>query len=389
MTRGTDISEAKRMYRTPVLGTFPPILTPSLKKETDLKYGENPNQAAAIYRNTGSDLAELTNISLVKSGKGGISATNYMDVTRALEILKYFQRNAAVVMKHTIPSGFTFEFVVSSSASNQSQAEIYRKARDADRRSAFGSVVVFNKLVDKECAEALIETFVEGVAAPRYNEGAMEVFETKRDLRVISYSNLDRLPRFIGDDTRGLHSLISLPTGRVLVQEPYLTSIRGPENLIFDAKVKDSVVQRDPTYREIEDLLTAWYLNFGVRSNGIVLVKNGVTLAVGGGQQERVGAVEQAITKAFQKAMDQEEIEYDPFDWFKSINLLSSNPLDGAVCSSDGFFPKKDSIERLGRFNVSAIIHPAGSINDAEIIQAANEHNMVMAVTLERCFGHF
>ncbi|MCP8321848.1 MAG: IMP cyclohydrolase, partial [archaeon] len=152
---------------------------------------------------------------------------------------------------------------------------------------------------------------------------------------------------------------------------------------------REYVVGRDPTQAELRDLLTAWYVNIGVRSNGIVFVKNGVTVAIGSGQQERVGAVEHAIIKAYQKAMEREKIPYDPLDGASARNKLSVNPLEGAVVSSDAFFPFRDSIDLIARAGVTAVIQPGGSINDHEIIEAVNEHKMAMVYTLERCFGHF
>ena len=385
MKRGTDVSDMKRTYRTAVSGDFPDELNIKLQKESDLKYGENPNQPAAVYRFQGSDLAEFTNIRLAKTGKGGLSATNFMDVTRAMEILKYFQLPSVAVMKHLVPSGFATQF------EGASLDNLYRKARDADTRSAFGSIVVFNRPVNRDCANALLESYVEGVAAPEYEEGVMGILEGKKDLRVMQYSNLDKMPKFIGDDTQGLYDLKVLPTGRVIVQKPYLTSIKGSQDLVLDPMVNGKVVERNPTPRELEDILTAWYVNFGVRSNGIVFVKDGVTVAVGSGQQERVGAVEQAITKAFQKYMDREKTSYNPLHGILNQDELSITclPLQGSVCSSDAFFPFRDSVDTMASVGVSAVIQPGGSVRDEEVIEAVNQKKMAMAFTLERCFGHF
>ena len=381
---GTDVSDMKRTYRTAVAGDFPDELNIELVKECDLKYGENPNQPAAVYRFKGSTLAEFTNVRLAKTGKGGWSATNFMDVTRALEILKYFDGNAVAVMKHLIPSGFA-----TSSLENKTEglADLYRKARNADARSASGSIVVFNKALDKDGANALLESFVECVAAPEYEEGVMNILDGKKDLRVILYSNLDKLPKFVGDDTQGLYDLRTLPTGRLLVQKPYLTSIHGIENLVLDPMVNGKAVERKPSEKELEDMKTAWYVNFGVRSNGIVFVKDGVTLAVGSGQQERVGAVEQSIVKGCQKIMDREKVEYDPLMGIGSEKILSY-ALKGSVVSSDAFFPFPDSIELLARGGITGIIQPGGSIRDQEIIETVNKYQMAMAFTLERCFTH-
>lgn len=383
--RGTDVSDMKRFYRTANIGEFPEYLDLTFEKESDLRYGENPMQPASVYRFKESQLAKLTNIRLAKTGKGGISATNFMDVTRAMDILKYFKEPSVAVMKHLIPSGFATQH------NSKCLAEIYKKARDADARSAFGSVVVFNQALDKDSANALLETFVEAVAAPEYESGVIEMLETKKDLRVMLYSNLDKLPKFIGDDTLGLYDMKALPTGRLIFQKPYLTSIKSREDLILDPMINGNFVKRDPTDRELKDMLTAWYVNFGVRSNGIVLVKNGVTVAIGSGQQERVGAVEQAIIKAYQKYNARNGIKFEPLHGvLDTEGLFSFCPdLQGAVCSSDAFFPFRDSVDVLGNVGVSAIIEPGGSVKDQEVIEAVNEKNMAMAFTRERCFGHF
>ena len=387
MNRGTDVSNMKRSYRTAVGSEFPESLVVQLQRESDLRYGENPNQPAAMYKLGGVNLADLTKIRLAKSGKGGLSATNFMDVTRALEILKFFETPAVAVMKHLVPSGFARQF------NGNTLDNIYQLARDADSRSAFGSVVVLNRPVDEATAEAIMSSYVEGVAAPEFEEGVMDILERKKDLRAILYSNLDKVPKFTGDNINGVYDIKGLPTGRVLVQKPYLSSIKNVKDLVLDPMVEhegaNHVVERDPIQEEVEDLLTAWYVNLGVRSNGIVFVKHGVTIAVGTGQQERVGAIEQAIVKSYQKAMDREGIKYNPVDGAAQRALLLVNPLEGSVMSSDAFFPFRDSIDTIAKHGVTAVIQPGGSVRDYDVIDAVNEYWMAMVYTLERCFGHF
>jgi phosphoribosylaminoimidazolecarboxamide formyltransferase / IMP cyclohydrolase len=387
MARGTDVTSMKRSYRTIVGEELPDFLNIELQKESPLRYGENPNQPAAMYKLEKNNLAYFTNIQLAKSGKGGLSATNFMDVTRALDILKFFEVPAVAVMKHLVPSGFSRQF------NGNELSNIYEKARDTDARSAFGSIVVLNRALDKSTAESIMSTYVEGVAAPDFEEGTIDILGKRQDVRAISYSNLDKIPKFIGDNTFRLYDIKGLPTGRVLVQKPYLTSIKGPKDLVFDPMVitdgKNHVVERDPTQTEVDDLLTAWYINIGVRSNGIVFVKDGTTVAVGTGQQERVGAIEQAIIKSYQKAMDREEIKYNPIDGALKRFHLSVNPLKGAVMSSDAFFPFRDSIDTIAKEGITAVVQPGGSVRDHEVIDAINQYKMAMVYTLERCFGHF
>ena len=426
--RGTDVTKMKKTYRKPVEGDFPEDLIVQLRLESPLRYGDNPNQAAGLYRTVGihngvhpDDLknyaignddanvlkmldnmyqafyqhtvAEFTKIRNVKSGKGGLSATNVRDISHAMEILKYFTNPSVAVMKHLVPSGFA------TLNKDETLDQLYIKARDADARSAFGGVVVSNVPIDKATAEAIMSSYVEVVVAPGYENGAMEHFEKKKDIRVATFENLDKIPKFVGDEVEEhnfglILDVISMPTGRVLVQQPYLSSIKSADDLITDPLVtkKDHdpvYVKRDPTEQEMRDLRAAWYANLGVRSNGIVIFKDGVTLAVGTGQQERVGALEQAIVKAYQKAMDRAGIKYDTLNGAQERDKLDSNPLEGAVVSSDAFFPFRDSIDTMARVGITAVIQPGGSVRDYEVIQAVNEHNTAMVYTLERCFGHF
>jgi phosphoribosylaminoimidazolecarboxamide formyltransferase/IMP cyclohydrolase len=397
MVRGTDIRDARRSYRTRSEGDFPEELELRLTKDSDLKYGENPNQHGAIYR-----LADVLGVRSVRSdgkGKGGLSLTNMMDITRAADTLRFFREGQAIaIMKHATVSGFATKV-----EEYQSQTDLFRLARDADLRSNFGGTVVSTEALDIETAEAMYELrgknpfFPDVVAAPGFNEGVVGYLQDqKKELRIAEFSGLEELPRFQGDETYGLLSLKELPGGLIGVQDIYLSSIKGPKDLVTDAMLtgrksgKKYLVERDPNPREMADLLTTWYLNVaGARSNGIVFVKDGVSVAMGSGQVERIGAVEQAIVKGMQKAMDREGVYYDPLMGIQGYEQLSKNPFEGAVCSSDGFFPFDDSIDLLARVDVSAVIQPAGSVRDHKIIEAVNKYNMAMAVTKERCFGHF
>ena len=403
MTRGTDISDIKKVYRTRSEGDFPDELAIGLQKEWNLKYGENPNQHAAIYsvkeiagRNAGK-IAELTNLISVRSdgrGKGGLSLTNTMDISRAMSNLKFFSDHTIIFMKHNIVSGFATQ-----TSPDQSLVDLFRLARDCDRRSNFGGALAVNFPLNLETAEAMYEIpgfFVDVLAAPEYEEGVLKYVEGKsKNIRIGSFSRLDILPKFQGDETYGLFSLKEMPGGRIGIQDVYLTSIRTPENFINVPSVTDEnnhehIVGRDPTMNESFDLLRAWYLNIeGARSNGVVMIRNGILVSMGSGQVERVGAVEQAIVKGMQKAKDREGIKYDPLVGIQGYEQLKNNPFNGAVCSSDAFFPFRDSIDLLARVGVTAVVQPYGSLKDSEVIDAANEYKMAMPATLERCFGHF
>ena len=407
MPERQDITNARRDYRERSEGDFPKILTATFEKAWNLKYGENPNQHAAIYSlqklgdSYTAPIAETTNIHSVRSdsdGKGGLSLNNMMDICRGMDTLKHFHGDQAVaIMKHTIVSGFA----TSGTYNVRDQVSSFRLARDADLRSNFGGTAIFTNPLERETAEAMYELkgqspfFIDVVAAPGYEEGVLEYLESQsKNLRIAEFSGLDTLPRFQGDDTRGLLSIKEMPGGMFGIQDPYLTSMRTIDDMIHLPYVtkeeREIGMERKAGFREQDDMLTAWWLNIsGTRSNGIVIVKDGASIAMGSGQVERVGAVENAIVKGMQKAMDRQKIKYDPLMGMQGWEQLSTNPFEGAVASSDASFPFGDSIERFARVGVTAIVQPYGSINDKQIIETANQHGIAMPATLERCFGHF
>ena len=384
---GTDISNLKKQYRTVTESKqFPDvyIIDDIAYKKVDwsgigVRYGTNPNQPSALYRLFHKDTV-MGNLEFLKMGKGGPSLTNLEDVSHALNILKYVEvrKAACAVMKHLNPSGFS----VSKYMGTKPLVDIYKEARDCDERSAFGSIVAFNCVVDDKTADEIMKTFVEGVVAVNYHQGALDAFNNKegkykinKDIRIMKVDGIGiyHLPKFDGDDI-DFYNIKTQVDGSIALETPYLTSIRGKEDLILDAEIQDKEgnkyeVKTKPTEQQIEDMLTAWYININVRSNGIVFVKDGRTIAVGTGEQERVGAVEQAIDKAIKKG--------------------HKHDLEGSVMSSDAFFPQRDCIDTVANYGVSAIIYPGGSINDIDTIKAANEHNMALAITGERCFSYF
>lgn len=381
----TDISNLKKVYRTATASEqFPEFIEMNfgngMKKYSRVKwndndgnifptrYGTNPNQPCAFYKEVGNENTPLGSLRFLKMGKGGPSLTNLQDIEHALQILKYFPQPAVTIMKHLNPSG-----VAVQQNKNVSLKTLFQQARNCDERAAFGGVIVLNTNVDAETADEIMKSFFEVVAAPSFNDEALEILHnTKRygvnkDIRIVTFSHLDSLPKFDGDDVKDFIVPKMFADGSVALEIPFVTSIRSKENLILDATVGDVAVKRIPTEKEIEDMLTAWYITINVRSNAIVFVNNGITIAIGTGQQERIGAVEQAIAKAKQKG----------------------HSLVGFAMASDAFFPSRDSIDAVAKEGVTAIIFPGGSINDAEIIKAANEHNIALAITGERCFAHF
>lgn len=330
-----------------------------------LRYGENPHQPAAFYAPPGANA--LGSIEWVKLGKGGPSWINLADIEHAWRILRFFDDPAAVVMKHLNPSG-----AARRALPGQPLAQIYAAARDCDSRAAFGGVVGLNEAVDAATAEEIATTYIEVVAAPGYTPEALEILGKKKDLRLAKVCEPRKLPRYVGDDLGAVLDLKVCTDGALLVQQPFLTRIRSAEDFRLGPEIKGadgSVVRGEvvPTAEQLADLLLAWYVNTGVRSNGIVFARGGRTLAIGTGEQERVGAVEQAIAKAKQKGHD----------------------LRGAVMSSDAFFPFRDAVDACAEVGVATIVQPGGSVRDAEVVAACNEHNIGMVFTEERCFAHF
>ncbi|MBI5804071.1 hypothetical protein HY450_02410 [Candidatus Pacearchaeota archaeon] len=372
----------------------------NLRKVRDLSYGENPHQRAGLYsqegrhleleliitrdqNNSPSDLV-LPNIAkdkprnkvfCYKKGRGELSANNVEDITDALSFLRFFSRPSVAVMKHVMPCGFATQ------NKDESLSEVYRKAREADRRSSYGGVVVSNSFIDLETAKTISESFVDCVAAPEFDESAINVFERKENLRCVKFSNLENKNHYVK----------SLFGDLILVQEKYFTKIKSYGDFIVNpfVEIGGSMhrVERTPTERELEDLLSAWYVASGVRSNGVVILKDGVSIGIGY-STERVGAVEIAIARAYQKGFARRGKEYNLFECLAKLDELPVNPLEGAVLASDGFFPKADSIELIGEHGIKAIVQPGGSKKDYEIIDAANKLGIAMVFTGERCFRH-
>lgn len=364
----------KDKYFTATKGEFPDQLTVLDKtyvKVEDLRYGTNPHQPACLYKPKDSAPA-LGDYSILKSGKSGLSQTNLEDANYAISVLKFIETPAVCVMKHLNPSG------VAMALPGETLKQAYIKARESDPRAAFGGVAVFNKKVDKETAEEIMQTIIEMVVAPDYEEEALntfndfETFKRNKEIRIIKIGDMASLEKYI-DDPVGHYDLKMLLDGSLVVATPFRSRIKSPKDFIpaFNEHKKHGRIEikRLPTEEEKRDLVLAWWINCFVRSNGVVIVKNGGTLAVGTGEQDRVGAVEQAILKAKDK-------------------YKGAEGLKGAVLSSDGFFPFRDSIDLIAKEGISAVCQPGGSVSDYAVIEACNEHNIAMVFTDERCFSH-
>ncbi len=315
---------------------FPSYDDLELNKISDLRYGENPHQKAALYETF--------------FGKGGIaqaeqlhgkemSFNNYVDADAAWNLVCEFDQTACAIIKHTNPSG------VGTGANN---LEAYRRALATDPISAFGGIVAFNTRVDAETALAVNEVFTEVVLATEFNAEALEIFRQKKNLRVLRVEK-------IGNAEDLEYKQIS---GGVLVQ--------NRDNLIVTAEDLRVVSERKPTDEEIRAMLFAWKVCKHVKSNAIVFANEFQTVGVGAGQMNRVDSVRIAAMRA-----EKTELQ-----------------LKNTVLASDAFFPFRDNVDEAARFGISAVIQPGGSIKDEEVIQSANEHGLAMVFTNFRHFKH-
>ena len=341
------------------------------EKVTDLRYGTNPHQTAAYYRPVDEN-GVIGGMQILKNGKSGLSQTNLEDISYALNIVKFFDRSACAVMKHVNPSG------AAVAVEGDDLKTVYLKARDADARAAFGSVIAFNTEVDADTAREIMNTFVECVVAPSFADGVLDIFndgetyKLNKHIRIIQCGNPADLPRYVGDE-RASQTIKVLADGSLVIADPLLTALRS----VADMKKAEAenkacghqISSCDATPQQLDDLLFAWYVNLNVRSNGVVIAQNGQTLSVGTGEQDRVGAIEQAVAKFAQK-------------------YTGNGTLKGAVMASDGFFPFADGVEVAADAGITAIIAPAGSLKDADVIKRANELGVALYHAPERIFSH-
>ncbi|SEW04864.1 phosphoribosylglycinamide formyltransferase [Halobacterium jilantaiense] len=308
----------------------------------DLRYGENPHQDAAVYRDDTCAEASVVHADQLNEGAKALSYNNYNDADAALNLIKEFEEPAAAVIKHTNPAGC---------ATADTLADAYSDALSTDAKSAFGGIVALNRECDAETAERVADSFKEVVVAPGYTDDALGVLTEKSNLRVLSVGEL-------GDVTETVTEK-PLVGGR-LVQE---RDTWAPT--VDDLEV---VTEREPTEDEIETMLFAWRTLKHVKSNGILFADGTETVGLGVGQVSRVDAVELAAKKADRDA--------------------EGKDAEGAVMASDAFFPFPDGIEAAADAGVEAVIQPGGSKNDDKVIEAADEHGMAMVFTGHRTFRH-
>jgi len=370
--------------------------------EKGLRYGENPGQEAALYRliNGNLMLGEVTNIlpgrylasdmELLQSGKHP-GKTNVTDADNSLNILRYFSdRPAVVIVKHNNPCGV---------ARATSLCDAYRKANMADRVAAFGGCIACNRPVDRETAEAISQQYAEVVVAPEFEEGVMEIFARKRNLRVMRIGSMERLQSFVGQRFVEFKSLID---GGQIVQWSFIPVTRGRSDLTLaecEYKGKTYRIRRAPTEKEYDDLLFGWFVEAGVTSNSVIYVKDEVTVGIGTGEQDRVGVAEIARDKAYRKLADRYCFETfgiayndlkDPGRRSEIDERVANEKggLTSASMVSDAFFPFRDGVDVGIREGVSAVIQPGGSENDYQAIEACNEAGVTMVFTGQRSFKH-
>jgi len=311
---------------------FPSRITSTLTKISDLRYGENPHQRAALYKtSSGGGLANAA----ILSGKE-MSFNNYVDAEAAWQLVCDFHDRACAIIKHTNPAGVGL---------GHTAAEAYTKALATDPVSAFGGIVAFNRAVDLSAAQEVTKIFTEVVIAPDYKPAALELFQTKKNLRVIRMSGVE--------PTEALE--FRQISGGMLVQTKDVHELRKE-----DLKV---VTERQPTNDEIRALLFAWIVCKHTKSNAIVYARADQTVGVGAGQMSRVDSVKIGAMRA-------------------------QLPVAGSVLASDAFFPFRDGLDEAARHGITAVIQPGGSVRDEEVIAAANEHGLAMVFTGVRHFKH-
>jgi phosphoribosylaminoimidazolecarboxamide formyltransferase/IMP cyclohydrolase len=313
-------------------GQLPGRMSWSIGKISDLRYGENPHQMAALYQMAhGTGLANAE----VLSGKE-MSFNNYVDADAAWNLVSDFDDTACAIIKHTNPAGVGL---------GQTAAEAYTKALATDPVSAFGGIVAFNQTVDSVAAQEVVKIFTEVVIAPEYDVPALEILKAKKNLRVL------RLKKAKAGKKLEFRQV----SGGMLVQTA--------DDHKLDPRELKVVTARQPTGEEIRALLFAWVVCKHTKSNAIVYARDGQTVGVGAGQMSRVDSVKIGAMRA-------------------------QLPVAGSVLASDAFFPFRDGIDEAARHGITAVIQPGGSVRDDEVIAAANEHGLAMMFTGVRHFKH-
>ena len=429
------MSDIKAMYRTVMADHFPPEMTisfgdqkliyrkrtwklPDAKGEViemGLRYGENPGQEAALYELVGGHLtlgechfldpnngltSAIDEAAMVQAGKHP-GKTNLTDLDNGLNIIKWLQkRPAAAILKHNNPCGVAW-------ADNLAAA--YDKANMADRIAAFGGAAVFNRPLDKATAELVSQNYLEVLAAPDFEAGTLDILKKAKDLRIIKIPRFERLQHLIHNRFVDFKCLVD---GGIIVQQSPLNAIQKKEDFkpaTATHQGKEYRCVRQPSEAEYEDLLFGWWVEQGITSNSVIFVKDGVTVGIGTGEQDRVGVAEIAVFKAYTKYAD--ALCFKRFGMpYKNLEMEilqakrdSSDQTDidvatqeakggliGSAMISDAFFPFRDGVDVGIRQGATAVAHAGGSVRDYEVIEACNEADppVAMVFTGQRCFKH-
>ena len=424
------MSDLKKMYHTLNRDSFPADLTLTIGDQTiryakktwniggeqkGLRYGENPDQPAALYEVAESSFAmdgvafqqgqhklvsALTEENLIQSGKhpGKINLT---DVDNGINMLQYLTaKPAAIILKHNNPCGAAW--------ASEGLLTALSRAFASDRIAAFGGTIVVNRTLDKACAEFINSSYFEVIAAPAFDADALEVLTSKKNLRIIRIPALAELEKIVGTPFLDIKSLVD---GGLIVQASFRNRILAEDDFLPAETVKDGTtyIARKPTAAEADDLLFAWAVEAGVTSNSIIFARDGATVSIGTGEQDRVGCVELTIQKAYTKYADRLAFVRHNLSLYElkmkakadaalaaSLqDILAKTEADrgglpGTVLVSDGFFPFRDGVDLAIAQGVTAIAQPGGSIRDWEIIQAVNEASpqVAMVFTGQRSFKH-
>ena len=384
-------------------------------EERGLRYGENPNQPAAMYelhqgrlelnglRFAGPDrglLSALKEEDIIQSGKHP-SKINLTDVDNGINILQYLTaKPAAVILKHNNPCGAGW--------SDQGVTRALSKAYTCDRIAAFGGAVVVNSPVTQELATYINERYFEVVAAPEFDPGSIDILSRRKNLRILQIPGLGHLEDIMDSPFLELTSLVD---GGLITQFSYLNEIRSSEDWIpAEAEAEGTtVLARQPTPAESEDLLFAWAVEAGVTSNSVLFAKNGATVGIGTGEQDRVGCVDITIHKAHIKYADNLAFERTGLSIYELREKAKEDRehqeilerihreteeakggLRGSVMVSDGFFPFRDGVDLAIEQGVTAVAQPGGSMKDHQVIQAVNQADpqVAMVFTGQRSFKH-
>ena len=431
------MADLKKMYKTIMDDNFPDEMTIKFGDQTliyqkrawkipdektgeliekGLRYGENPDQQAALYELVNGNLV-LGDCKFIEPGNGLVSSiteedmiqagkhpgkTNLTDLDNALNILKFLSVRpaAATIMKHNNPCGVAY---------GKNVAEAYDRANMADRIAAFGGCLVVNRAMDKAYAEMVSGNYLEVVGAPDFEEGVVDILAKRKNLRIVRIHKIGIWKNTGLPDSWTLSRLLTEGSSS---SSPLLNRIKTKEDFLPAKTVykgKEYAIERQPTEKEYDDMLFGWNVEQGVTSNSVMYVKDGVTVGIGTGEQDRVGVAEIAVFKAYTKYADalcfkKYGMPYKTFELeasqgkrdaaaLKEIDEETKKKKGGLIGStmvSDAFFPFRDGVDVGIKEGIAAIVHPGGSDRDFEAIEACNQADpkVTMVFTGQRAFKH-